>query len=905
MNISEKPHAPVNFDFRNQTLADKVEGATPMLSQYFEIKQQHPDSLLFFRMGDFYELFFDDAVEAARALDITLTRRGKHQDQDIPMCGVPFHAADVYLGRLIKQGFRVAICEQIEDPVEARKRGSKSVVKRAVARVITPGTITEESLLDGRSNNYLACIIVIHERLSIAWVDISTGDLQTQNLEPDQLGTVLARISPTEILVSEKFTSEEDDLKIISPQLNDWRSNLTILPHSRFDSANGIKRLEKLYNVFTLDAFGSFTRSELAACGALVDYLEITQQGNLPRLNRPVQWRLDRTLEIDVATRTNLELLKTLSGQKKGSLLDCIDKTQTGSGARLLAARLSAPSKEVDTINGRLDAVNYFFESDRLRGEVREILRATPDLERALSRLAVDRGGPRDLRAVCDGLKASASLVKLIKNWETELSYLPLQIETNIEQLGCYTDLVDLLNKALAENLPMFARDGGFIEVGYHAELDRFKALKDERRQLIAELQKKYIDDSGINSIKIKHNNVLGYFVEVTSLHAPKLNSQEAFIHRQTMTNATRFTTIELKELERDLSQAADRALAIEQECFLELRHAVLDLIDHISRTAVGISEIDLSSSLAELAIEKNYVRPIINGSLNFNILDGRHPVVEAEIGAGGAFVSNNCDLSSQQKLWLITGPNMAGKSTFLRQNALITILAHMGSYVPATAAEIGIVDRLFSRVGAADDLARGRSTFMVEMVETAVILNLATERSLVILDEIGRGTATFDGLSIAWAAIEHLHENSRCRTLFATHYHELTALASRLTSLCCNTMKIKEWKDDIIFLHEVSKGAADRSYGIHVAKLAGLPLSVITRAKTVLENLEKGEKNKVIENLNEELPLFQSIDNEAPSLQAEADSELESYVANINVDDLTPRQAIEVIYDLKKLAEN
>ncbi|MDC0398484.1 DNA mismatch repair protein MutS [Alphaproteobacteria bacterium] len=905
MNIPEKPHVPVNFDFRNQTLADKVEGATPMLSQYFEIKQQHPDSLLFFRMGDFYELFFDDAVEASRALDITLTRRGKHQDQDIPMCGVPFHAADVYLGRLIKQGFRVAICEQIEDPVEARKRGSKSVVKRAVARVITPGTITEESLLDGRSNNYLACVIVIRERLSIAWVDISTGDLQTQNLEPDQLGTVLARISPTEILVSEKLTGEEDGSEIISPQLNDWRSNLTILPHSRFDSANGIKRLEKLYNVATLDAFGSFTRSELSACGALVDYLEITQQGNLPRLNRPVQWRLDRTLEIDVATRTNLELLKKLSGQKKGSLLDCIDKTQTGSGARLLAARLSAPSKEVDIINGRLDAVNYFFESDQLRGQVREILRATPDLERALSRLAVDRGGPRDLRAVCDGLKASASLGKLIKNWETELSYLPLRVESNIEQLGCYTDLIELLNKALAENLPMFARDGGFIEVGHHAELDRLRALKDERRQLIAELQKKYADDSGINSIKIKHNNVLGYFVEVTSLHAPKLNSQESFIHRQTMTNATRFTTIELKELERDLSQAADRALAIEQKCFFELRHAVLDLIDQISRTAVGISEIDLSSSLAELAIEKNYVRPIINESLNFNILDGRHPVVEAEIGDGGAFVSNNCDLSSQQKLWLITGPNMAGKSTFLRQNALITILAHMGSYVPATFAEIGVVDRLFSRVGAADDLARGRSTFMVEMVETAVILNLATERSLVILDEIGRGTATFDGLSIAWAAIEHLHENSRCRTLFATHYHELTALASTLTSLSCNTMKIKEWKDDIIFLHEVSKGAADRSYGIHVAKLAGLPASVITRSKIVLENLEKGEKNKVIENLNEELPLFQSIENESHNLQAATDSKLESYLANINVDDLTPRQAIEVIYDLKKLAEN
>ena len=905
MDILEKPSDLIDVDARKQVWAEKMQSATPMLSQYFEIKQQNPDSLLFFRMGDFYELFFDDAIEAARALDITLTRRGKHQDEDIPMCGVPFHAADVYLGRLIRQGFRVAICEQIEDPVEARKRGSKSVVKRAVARVITPGTVTEDSLLDSRSNNYLACVTLVHETLSVAWVDVSIGDLQTQHLEPDQLGTVLARISPTEILVPEKLSRQGEDFENIGLQLNDWRANLTILPNSRFDSANGIKRLEKLYNVATLDSFGSFSRSELSACGALVDYLELTQQGKLPRLNRPVKWRLDRTLEIDVATRTNLELLRKLSGQKKGSLLDCIDKTQTGSGARLLANRLSGPSKEVDTINARLDAVDYFFESEQLREKVRETLKVTPDIERALSRLVVDRGGPRDLRAVCDGLYASAVLSKLIKNYKKDLSHLPSDIANNIEQLGSYAALTELLNKALAESLPMLARDGGFIQAGYHAELDRLKALKDERRQLIAELQKRYADESGINSIKIKHNNVLGYFVEVTSLHAPKLNAQETFIHRQTMTNATRFTTIELKELERDLSQAVDRALAIEQECFSELRGAVLDLVDNISRTAVGISEIDLSSSLAELAIEKDYVRPIINETLQFNIMNGRHPVVEAEINDGAAFVSNNCDLSSHQKLWLITGPNMAGKSTFLRQNALITILAHMGSYVPAKFAEIGVVDRLFSRVGAADDLARGRSTFMVEMVETAAILNLATERSLVILDEIGRGTATFDGLSIAWAAIEHLHENSGCRTLFATHYHELTTLASRLPSLCCNTMKIKEWKDDIIFLHEVSKGTADRSYGIHVAKLAGLPPSVITRAKIVLESLERGEKSKVIENLNEELPLFQNIDTESHTSLSTPDSKLVSHLADINVDDLTPRQAMEVIYELKKLTDD
>ena len=905
MDISNNSPEFGQLDAKDQGSALKIQGLTPMLAQYFEIKYQNPGSLLFFRMGDFYELFFDDAVEAARVLDITLTRRGKYQGEDIPMCGVPFHAADSYLGRLIRKGYRVAICEQVENPQEAKKRGNKSVVKRAVARVITPGTVTEESLLEARSNNYLACVTVVQVTVAVAWVDVSTGELQSQDLNPDQLGAVLARIAPSEILVSDKLISNQEGPNSLTQQLNDWRPILTILPSSRFDSANGIKRLKKLYNVAALDSFGSFSRSEFTACGALVDYLDLTQKGNLPRLTRPKQWKLDRTLEIDAATRTNLELLRTLSGEKKGSLLDCIDKTHTSSGARLLANRLSAPATDAKIINYRLDGVTYFFGNDRVREEVRNILKVTPDLQRALSRLSVERGGPRDLMAVCNGLQAADSLSNYLSQSEHELSKLPPILIDNLQQLGSFEALLELLLSALAEDLPMFARDGGFIKLGYHIELDRLRALRDERRVLIAALQKRYAEDSGISSIKIKHNNVLGYFVEVTSLHAQKLFGHDTFIHRQTMTNVTRFTTLELKELERDISQAADRALALEQECFSELRNAVINLIDPISQTASSMSELDVSAGLAELAIERDYVRPIIDVSLDFDIVDGRHPVVEVEMYGGSDFVSNNCDLDSNQRLWLITGPNMAGKSTFLRQNALIAILAQMGSYVPASSARIGVIDRLFSRVGAADDLARGRSTFMVEMVETATILNLATERSLVILDEIGRGTATFDGLSIAWAAIEHLHENSCCRTLFATHYHELTALASRLDSLCCNTIKIKEWKDDIIFLHEVYKGTADRSYGIHVAKLAGLPPSVISRAKLVLDNLEKGEKSKTIENLSDDLPLFQNVENKEVGPQISANEKLISHLADVNVDDLTPREALEIVYTLKELADS
>ena len=880
-------------------------GLTPMLVQFFEIKQSHPDSLLFFRMGDFYELFFDDAVTAAGALDITLTKRGRHNDEDIPMCGVPFHAVDAYLARLIRKGFRVAICDQVEAPAEARKRGPKSVVKRAVSRVVTPGTVTEDTLLEARSHNYLAGLAEAQGGLGLAWVDVSTGALQIQSTDPAGLSAALARIAPSELLVPDRLLNREGAGSKLGPWLEDWASVLAPMPSSRFDSANGTKRLQALFGVGALDGFGNFTRAELAAAGALVDYLELTQQGRLPRLSAPRRWRAGGTVEIDAATRANLELVRTLSGERRGSLLDVIDRTVTGAGARLLAGRIAAPPTEPDLINYRLDKVTHFVDDDRSRADIREVLRRTPDLERALSRLALDRGGPRDLTAIRDGLGVTGALRDRLARTEGSIAGPPEGIQKIWEDLGYHEPLVDLLRRALAEDPPLLARDGGYIAGGHAPELDRLRGLRDESRRLIAGLQRQYAEASGVASMKIKHNNVLGYFVEVTALHADKVMGHETFIHRQTMANAVRFTTVELGELERDVASAADKALALEMEIFTGLVQQILEAGDAITLAAAALARLDVASGLAELAIDRRYVRPIVDDGQDFSIIGGRHPVVEALATDGAGFVANDCDLADDQRLWLITGPNMAGKSTFLRQNALITLLAQMGSYVPATEARIGVVDRLFSRVGAADDLARGRSTFMVEMVETAAILNQATERSLVILDEIGRGTATFDGLSIAWASIEHLHEVNKCRTLFATHYHELTVLADKLPALACHTMRIREWKDEIVFLHEVGKGAADRSYGIHVAKLAGLPRAVVNRAEAVLEQLEKGDKAGAAGRLAEDLPLFQAMLAQPAPRAASGPSEVEERLGAVNPDALTPLQALEVLYELRGMIKD
>lgn len=883
---------------------------TPMMEQYIEIKATNPDSLLFYRMGDFYELFFDDAVEASRALGITLTKRGKHLGEDIPMCGVPVHAADDYLQKLIARGFRVAVCEQVEDPAEARKRGSKSVVKRDVVRLVTPGTITEEKLLDPSEANYLMTMGRVKgadkTQFALAWIDISTGTFRVSESDASRLLADILRVDPRELIVADTVFHDPElravfDIvgRAVSPQ-----------PPSLFDSATAENRIQRYFDVSTLDGFGQFSRAELSAISGAIAYVEKTQLAERPPLMRPERESEGSSLFIDPATRGNLELLRTLSGKREGSLLRAIDRTTTGGGARLLAERLTSPLTDTTAISERLDSISFFLARQSLADLMQSALRGVPDMPRALSRLAVGRGGPRDLGALALGLEAASEIFHLFSGEE-----LPSELARVRECLAQLPlDFAAHLDRSLADELPLLKRDGGFVRAEYHAELDEMRALRDHSRRIIAGLQADYMETTGIRSLKIKHNNVLGYFIEVTANNASvmtdSVEAKSKFIHRQTIANAMRFTTTELAELETKIANAAERALSIELGIFDALTNETILNADAIRAGALALSTLDVSVALAALSGEQGYCRPLVDDSLAFEIVAGRHPVVEQSLRrqAENPFVANDCNLSplttGKGAIWLLTGPNMGGKSTFLRQNALIAILAQMGSFVPAGSAHIGVVDRLFSRVGASDDLARGRSTFMVEMVETAAILNQATDRSLVILDEIGRGTATFDGLSIAWAAIEYLHEKNQCRAIFATHFHEMTSLSEKLERLSNVTMRVKEWDGDVVFLHEVAKGAADRSYGVQVARLAGLPEAVVNRARDVLHQLEAGETSGKADKLIDDLPLFSvEVKRQAPKPVQGKDSALLVALSAINPDELTPREALEELYRLKGLS--
>ncbi|WP_442967770.1 DNA mismatch repair protein MutS [Rhizobium sp. GR12] len=878
-----------------------------MMEQYIEIKANNPGSLLFYRMGDFYELFFDDAVEASRSLGITLTKRGQHMGHDIPMCGVPVHAADDYLQKLILRGYRVAVCEQVEDPAEAKKRGSKSVVKRDVVRLVTPGTLTEEKLLSPTESNYLMALARIRgsaeAQFALAWIDISTGVFRLAETTLTRLLADIWRIDPRELIVADSLFHDEE----LRPVFDVLGRVAVPQPAILFDSAVAEGRIARYFNVSTLDGFGTFSRVEMAAAAAAVAYVEKTQIAERPPLGPPERESAASTLFIDPATRANLELVKTLSGERDGSLLHALNRTVTGGGARLLAERLMSPLTDPEKINARLDAVAYLIDDVSLCDGLRDALKHVADMPRALSRLALERGGPRDLGAIRQGLVSAEKIASIL-----DQGLLPDELATALKYLKALPGgLEAMLGSMLADDLPLLKRDGGFLREGANAELDEVRALRDQSRRVIAGLQLKYADETGIKSLKIKHNNVLGYFIEVTAGNADVMmatdEAKARFIHRQTMAGAMRFTTTELADLESRIANAAAQALTMELEAFQRMVEAVVQQAEAIKAGAAALAVIDVASSLAYLATEQAYCRPIVDASMAFAIKGGRHPVVEQALRrqSAGPFIANNCDLSAADggkngAIWLLTGPNMGGKSTFLRQNALIAILAQIGSFVPAEAAHIGIVDRLFSRVGASDDLARGRSTFMVEMVETAAILNQATDRSLVILDEIGRGTATFDGLSIAWAAVEHLHEVNRCRGLFATHFHELTVLSEKLGRLSNATMRVKEWEGDVIFLHEVGPGAADRSYGIQVARLAGLPASVVERAREVLTKLEDADRKNPASQLIDDLPLFQIAVRREEGRKA-GPSKVEEALKVFNPDEMTPREALDALYALKK----
>ena len=893
-------------DYTTSAAILETAGATPMMAQYIEIKAANTDCLLFYRMGDFYELFFEDAEIASRALGIVLTKRGKHGGADIPMCGVPVERADDYLSRLIALGHRVAVCAQTEDPAEAKKRGPKSVVRREVVRLVTPGTITEDRLLDPARANVLLAIgrRKAGETSSVyglAALDISTGRFSLSEVPAGELASAIARHEPREIVMSEAIHADPTLARL-------WRevsAPVTPLPQAELEPSSAERRLKAQFGVSTLEGFGQFGRAELAAAGAALLYIERTQIGARPTLSPPTRESTGSTLAIDASTRANLELTRTLSGERKGSLLDAIDRTVSASGARLLAEHLAGPLTDVDAIRRRHAAVEFLAENAPARAAMRENLARAPDLARALSRLALGRGGPRDLAALRDGLDAAQDLAARC----AELTGLPEDLTRLATRLAAVdADLVAELRAALADDLPLKRQDGGFVRAGYDAEIDECRVLGQDSRKVVAALQARYAEETGCRTLRIKHNNMLGYYIEVpqgVGEACLKGVLRETFIHRQTMVDAMRFTSVELGQLESRISGASDRALALESAVFDALAGRILAQAAAIAEVAEALAGLDVAASHAELAVERDWRRPVVDESYAFVVEGGRHPVVEAALRhSGEPFIANDCDLSGdgRGRIRLVTGPNMGGKSTFLRQNALIAVLAQVGAFVPATRVRLGLVDRLFSRVGAADDLARGQSTFMVEMVETAAILNQASRRSLVILDEIGRGTATFDGLSIAWACLEHLHEQNGCRALFATHFHELTALGQRLSHLDNATLRVAEHTGEVVFLHEVVPGVAERSYGLQVARLAGLPAGVIVRAGAILKHLEKAERDRPSKPRIDDLPLFANLSPPPmPEPVAEAtDDELRLALDAIDPDSLTPREALEALYRLK-----
>ena len=872
-----------------------VKSPTPMIAQYLKVKEGQQGALLFYRMGDFYEMFFEDAEIGASILGITLTKRGKSDGGDIPMCGVPVHAVDGYMARLIKAGHRVALCEQVEDPATQKQRGGKGPLKRAVVRVFTPGTLTEDELLSPRRHNYLAALGRSGETMAVAWADMSTGDFLVKEMPDTGLETLIAQLDPSELVVPNNF-SRPDWLEAAPVCLSEQAPAL-------FDSTTGRKMLEAFYQVGSLDGFGDFSRAMLSAAGALLGYLETTQIGNMPPLSRLQKIADAAQMEIDPATRRSLELTRTLAGESRGSLLHAVDRTVTAPGGRLLAERLAAPLGNAEDIVARHELVAWFLQHMDMCEEVRAKMAGLSDMERIMARLSMGHGGPRDLSGLVNGLASASDIVTIATNVKALAE--PPQLRALFDAIMMPAPLANELRPALADDLPLLARDGGLVRHGYDLALDEIRDLRDESRRLIAALQQRYSAETGVASLKIKHNNVLGYHIDVRATHAEKLMQSEEFIHRQTTAQTVRFTTTELAEMERDMASASERALAKELEIFETLRSTVLHQSAAIAKTAQALAVIDVACASAVLALATNQCRPEIRTTVDFQIEKGRHPVIESMLDGSTPFIPNDCDLGADNNLWLLTGPNMAGKSTFLRQNAHIAIMAQAGMYVPAKRAVIGIVDRIFSRVGAADDLARGRSTFMVEMIETAAILNRATDRSLVILDEIGRGTATYDGLAIAWATLEHLHEISACRTLFATHYHELTSLQDRLKRLRSFSMQVREWKGSIVFLHQVVAGSADRSYGVHVARLAGLPTSVLHRAEQILDELESGQHGAVdTKAMNDALPLFESAANvrQEKAVSTNASNPVIDALDDIHPDALTPREALELLYMLKEL---
>lgn len=881
-------------------MSDNEKSPTPVMAQYLKAKEDYPDALVFFRMGDFYELFFEDAKTAAAALDIALTKRGQHKGEEIPMCGVPAHSAEGYLAKLVRSGFKVAICDQMESPEEAKKRGYKSIVRREVTRIITPGTLTEESLLDARSNNRLGALVfgLTGMDAALAWADVSTGEFAVTSGDPQRLIDEASGLN-----IGEGLLLDRDAARVEAKLFGAISGSISPRPSLKGDYKSCENLLLNGFNVATLSGFDDFSKLEICALGVIYDYVQNTQAGSLPKLNRPIRVEIGQFMAIDPSTRISLEIEKSQKGTKQGSLLNAIDFTKTPQGGRQLNQDLARPLFDIAKINDRYDAISYFLDNERVLNQIFEKLKETPDLARPLSRIELGRGGPRDLGAIARGLYAAGEIALLIDNNAPKIlaNCARLCNLQNVPQLG---EICAILKAALADDLPFIAREGGFIRRGFDASLDEFVTLRDESRRLIAQLTAQVSELAG-QPLKIKYNNILGYFIEATPKQAPPLLEaplNQTFIHRQTLAGMVRFTTNELIELNSKTARAHELALSRELEIYDELCAQISSQNENIQSINDAIARIDVTSSMAQMASEFNCVRPKLLNDKSFTAKAARHIVVEASLKkSGGIFTGNDCILDGEHqngaRISLITGPNMAGKSTFLRQNAVLAILAQAGGFVPAQSFEFGLIDRVFSRVGASDDLASGQSTFMVEMVETAAILNRASDKSLVILDEIGRGTATFDGLAIAWAVTEHLYNINKSRTLFATHYHELTALSNTFEGLSNLSLEAKDWNGELIFLHKVIDGAADRSYGVHVAKIAGLPPIAVNRAREILDILEDSNAKK--DNLIDDLPLFNASSSQNI---IKIKSKVEEIVEKIDPNDLTPKQALELIYELKSM---
>ena len=873
----------------------KYSAATQVMRQYLDIKFANFECLVLFRMGDFYELFYEDAVSAAKTLGIALTKRGKTGEDEIPMCGVPFHALENYLHKLLEEGFKVAICDQMETPDEAKKRGGyKAVVHRAVTRIITPGTLVEESLLDDHRPNYLASVVVGKHEAAICYLDLSTSQIFVLSTSNDQIINELVRVKPSEVLLAEKFRSDALSSNI--------ESVLGIRISFQVDSFFADKKCEKIienyYNIVSIAAIGELGNNLISAIGSAIEYISLTQKSNLPKLPLPQILSSGNFMSIDASTRRNLEITSSLNGGVKGSLFSVINHTKTKGGARLLYEYLSNPLASISKVNARLEVTKFFLQNIELTHSIRKLLIKTSDLERLLTRIQMHRASPRDLLSLKDTI---LSAEQMRASFVTSSGVnLPENIEKLAGPLLGQANIADLIEEAIREDAPNTINDGEIIKFDFHAKIKELQGLMNNSRVFVDELKEKYKKETGVDSLKISNNNVIGLFIDITSRHSSKI-TDEQFIHRQTTANSVRYTTKELQELESKMINAKVLLISLEKEIFADICQQVINNSAKLSLLATALKRLDVFTNFAFIADEFDYSMPVLTDDINFEIQGGRHPVVERYLKIHNeSFTQNNCNINHEERIWLITGPNMAGKSTFLRQNAIIAILAHIGSFVPATSAKIGIIDKIFSRVGAGDDLTKGQSTFMVEMLETSVILSQSTSRSLVILDEVGRGTSTYDGVAIAWSVLEHIHEKIKARCLFATHYHELTALSDILPALANYTISIAENEGKILFLHKIIKGFADRSYGVHVAELAGLPANVIRRANQLLSKFEKESKGagkEMLKTESQNLSLFDIKNKDADKYK-----ELYDNFSKIDPDGLSPKEALEFVYRLKQM---